>query len=920
MGSGLTFFIVIWLILGVVKPIYGQNANAELVAKAQTEGTIRVVVRLNVPFQPAGNLISGQAVLAQEQAIQQAQTSLLTTVPGYEPASVVNLRYIPYMSLTIDASGLQALLQSPQVAAIAEEGQFTLFLENSTTLIGANAVWSAGYDGTGKTVAIIDSGVDKSHWFLSGRVVAEACFSTATTIEGTPVFSTCPNGQNEQIGVGAGVPCSMPECLHGTHVAGIAAGRGTDFSGVARNASIIGINVGSRVSTILGDSLTIQFSDVAKALEHVYDLRNSFSIASINMSLGTPDVYAGVCDNADASFALVKDAVDTVRSAGIGVIAATGNSGNATGISMPACLSNTISVGATSAEPGTQDRFAAFSNSSSELDLLAPGISINSSAPNNAMASLGGTSMAAPHVAGAWAVLKQAAPSASIDTILNALKNTGIPLTDPRNSIVTPRIQVEAAAAALTGQPVFPPTNDLLAYPVVITSQSFADHLLTRTSNNQTGVPALSGSCSGVSIGKDVWYRYDSTAAESLTLQTQGSAFDTVIAVWTGFPGTPALVGCNDNIAGSTQSRLTFSAANGTSYYIQVGGKGGANGLLRLDMGRGLTHDLITNAKVVGKLPYRDDANTDATGASGDPQPSCIPAWFGPLNSVWYRYTATGNDRIMIDTVGSDYNSLLSVWQGTPGNLTEVACLDDIFFDALSAESTWELNAQVSLQVTSGTTYYIMASGKEAFFTNDPSGELKLNIRRLLEAVPSPLSTPMLLAPVNLFQTLQPQPTLVWNPSPNAFTYELQFGLNNPPSSTPIRTGNTNFTPFSPLVTTTYYWRVRSVGSTNNTSDWSETRQFTVISPENSAPQRNLFTTSTPTLTWSRVNTATAYEIEVAKDAGFVNRVYHNNAVISPEIMVGPLQPGTYYFRVRALNGTTASAWSTFDSFVIAQP
>lgn len=832
LGSGLTFFIVMWLALGIIKPIYGQDTNAELVAKAQTEGTIRVVVRLNVPFQPAGNLISGQAVLAQEQAIQQAQTSLLATVPGYEPTSVVNLRYIPYMSLTIDASGLQALLQSPQVAAVAEEGQFTLFLENSTTLIGANAVWSAGYDGTGKTVAIIDSGVDKNHWFLSGRVVAEACFSTTTTIEGTPVFSTCPNGQNEQIGAGAGMPCSMPECLHGTHVAGIAAGRGTDFSGVARNASMIGINVGSRVSTILGDSLTIQFSDVAKALEHVYNLRNSFSIASVNMSLGTNDVYAGVCDNADASFALVKDAVDTVRSAGIGVIAATGNSGNATGISMPACLSNTISVGATSAEPGTQDRFAAFSNSSSELDLLAPGISINSSAPNNAMASLGGTSMAAPHVAGAWAVLKQAAPSASIDTILNALKNTGIPLTDPRNSIVTPRIQVEAAAAALSGSSVSPPLNDLQTNAAIIPVQPFFAHLLTRSSTDQAGLPALTGGCSGVTIGKDVWYRYNATTVETLTLQTQGSSFDTIIAVWTGFPGTPTLAACNDNIvAGNTQSRLTFMTTAGTNYFIQVGGKSGANGLLRFDLGRGATNDTINNAKIVGQLPYRDAVNTDATGATGDPHPSCIPSWYNTLNSVWYSFTATGNDRIMIDTGGSDYNTMLSVWRGNPANpasLTEVACHDDIYFDALADESTWELNAQISLQVASGTTYYILASGKEAFFTNDPSGELKLNIRRLL------------VAPI--------------------------------------------------------------------------------INPVGAAPQRNYFTTLTPTLTWSRVSTATAYEIEIAKDAGFVNRVYHNNAVISPEITVGPLQPGTYYFRVRTLNGTTASAWSTIDSFVIAQP
>src|SRR5204862_771645 len=108
-------------------------------------------------------------------------------------------------------------------------------LAQSVPLVQGDQAWSAGYDGTGRVVAIVDTGVDKSHPFLLNKVVAEACFSSFAAGHST---SLCPNGQSQQIGVGAGVPCGPLNlgCWHGTHVAGIAAGNGDQagqtFSGV----------------------------------------------------------------------------------------------------------------------------------------------------------------------------------------------------------------------------------------------------------------------------------------------------------------------------------------------------------------------------------------------------------------------------------------------------------------------------------------------------------------------------------------------------------------------------------------------------------------------------------------------------------------------------------------------------------------
>ena len=72
----------------------------------------------------------------------------------------------------------------------------------------------------GQTIAVLDTGVDKRHPFLSGKIVSEACYSTTNV--GSQVSSVCPGGVQESTAPGSGVPCdlSISGCYHGTHVAG----------------------------------------------------------------------------------------------------------------------------------------------------------------------------------------------------------------------------------------------------------------------------------------------------------------------------------------------------------------------------------------------------------------------------------------------------------------------------------------------------------------------------------------------------------------------------------------------------------------------------------------------------------------------------------------------------------------------------
>jgi subtilisin family serine protease len=391
--------------------------------KASREGGVRLIVKLAAPFTPEGRLDSIQA-LDQRQAIDRAQDAVLRQLEGRNAKVHARFKHIPFLALEVDAAALDVLARLPQVAAIQEDVLEKPHLASSTAVIGAGVAWASGLTGAGQVIAVLDTGVDKTHPFFSSgpqnKVVSEACYSSTT---GTSAFdnkSLCPGGVQESTAPGSGVNCSFSGCEHGTHVAGIAAGDdgvGPNF-GVARGASIIAIQVfsGSCGGFCLGGSFV---SDQIKGLERVYELADDFHIAAVNMSLGSDLFFSRA--SCDAANLARKAAIDNLRSLDIATVASSGNSFfSFGGISAPACISSAISVGATDDD----DNIAPFSNIAPFLDLMAPGVSVVSSVPGGGTASFDGTSMAAPHVAGAWAVLKQAHPSATVSDLLAILRES----------------------------------------------------------------------------------------------------------------------------------------------------------------------------------------------------------------------------------------------------------------------------------------------------------------------------------------------------------------------------------------------------------------------------------------------------------------------------------------------------------------
>src|SRR5207302_8581354 len=139
----------------------------------------------------------------------------------------------------------------------------------------------------------------------------------------------------------------------------------------------------------------------------------------------------------------------SLRAAKIATVVASGNNGFTNALSSPACISTAVSVGSTGDGSGDTplDNVSSFSNHATFLSLLAPGDLITSSVPGGGFDSFEGTSMATPHVAGAFAILKQASPTATVSQILGALQSTGASVT--RNSITKPRIRMLNALAEL---------------------------------------------------------------------------------------------------------------------------------------------------------------------------------------------------------------------------------------------------------------------------------------------------------------------------------------------------------------------------------------------------------------------------------------------------------------------------------------
>jgi hypothetical protein len=341
------------------------------------------------------------------------------------------------------------------VAAVTESTAYHLQLDRSARVIDAPLLWGPTFStvGQGVKIGIVDDGIEQSHPFFNpagytmpaGFPKGQTRFTTAKVIVARAFPPPRPGYAR------ASEPFDPDLSFHATHVAGIAAGdRGTaaagrQLAGIAP-AAYIGNYKAYTVPAESYGGLNGNSPEVAAAVEAA--VRDGMDV--INLSIGQPEVTP----ERDLAVRAVNAAVD----AGVVVAVSAGNTFESVGrgsVWSPSTAANVISTAAASDDFEIADFSSSGPTPLSLLmkpDVTAPGVGILSSVPrrDGTWDSFSGTSMAAPHVAGAAALLLQRHPSWTPAQVKSALVLTGRPVTENGEEVPTTRegggmIDLEAA-------------------------------------------------------------------------------------------------------------------------------------------------------------------------------------------------------------------------------------------------------------------------------------------------------------------------------------------------------------------------------------------------------------------------------------------------------------------------------------------
>jgi subtilisin-like proprotein convertase family protein len=428
-----------------VQPISASEApkaDARLLrALNQSSGEVRVIVGVR-DGTPSARALLAAPDPAGERARRIRRLAAQKRLSGQVPQSEFRVRHF-YESFSLLAGratrdGVVRLSHREDVAWVTLDGTRRIFQgtpQAAAVLIRSDQANAVGATGAGLSVAVIDTGVDYTVSQLGG-----GGFPNAKVIGG---FDAADEDNDPM------------DCLgHGTSVSGIVAGP----AGVAPDAKIVAIKVfASNDKSNSACSETAFVSDMIQGISFAISHKAEFNIAAINMSLGaepeSDDV--GYCDSTEPAEAI---AIDAAAAADLPVVVSAGNGGFLHALAAPACLSSAVSVGAVYSLSSplvgwsactdtsvTPDLVVCFSNSNTNLSLLAPGAFWSTVSKGGVtVPNFAGTSPAAAAASGAIALLRQVRPSLSGFGAVGVLRSTGSAVTDPRNGIVTPRVDTLA--------------------------------------------------------------------------------------------------------------------------------------------------------------------------------------------------------------------------------------------------------------------------------------------------------------------------------------------------------------------------------------------------------------------------------------------------------------------------------------------
>lgn len=578
---------------------------------------------------------------------------------------------VEFDGVVTEASSPEDLLESGQLWGLRNTG---LLGGTPGADIGVYAGWAIQPDAHDVVVAVLDSGISSTHRDLDGVLwVNENEISNGVDSDA--------NGYVDDLhGIDLLRGFGFPEDTygHGSHVAGIIAGNGDAHGGA------VGIAPGVRLMPLrfLSGSNGGVISDAVTGI--LYAIENSADIINISWSTTYPS-------NA------LREALEAARDAGILIVAAAGNeAANLDHYSVyPAAyrLANVVIVGATD----RNDQLAEFSNfGATSVHLLAPGKNILSAGIESTdfLENRSGTSMAAAHVSGLFAVLRSHHPADSTTELVNRLINgaeriealAGVALSGSRASL-------PGALGAASG-----PTNNHIeaAFQSQLGQVVWSGN--SRYASDDPAAPEA--------LPESVWHRWSPSVGGAAKLRLDAD-FSAEFAIYEELSeGGLALL----NSGGAGEN--SFTVNGGDSYLVAVAGAGGAAGDYRLSLSIPPENNLRGGAHIIDVFPGVYEAtNLGANIATGEPPHANVASF----QTVWWRWTASYSGSVQISTEGSDFDTVLAVYLSGPHDeYTEIAADDD---DGLSHTSA------VHFYADSGTTYDIVVGGYR-----DAAGQIQLSM------------------------------------------------------------------------------------------------------------------------------------------------------------------------------------------------
>lgn len=508
-------------------------------------------------------------------------------------ADIENLREYSHLPIRFKRfhsyAALTRLLSQAGVKAIYENRQLHPVLTSSLALINQPAVSSAGEQGSGATVAVIDTGVDITNSAFGACTAANTPSNNCRVVVSNDIASP-----------------AYTDHSHGTNVSAI-------VLGVAPQSKIAMLNV-------FGSTGSAYDSDILTAINWAISNKSTYNIVAINMSLGDGQAYTTTCP-ANAAGGTESSAITRAKNAGISVAVAAGNEARTAALSSPACAPDAISVGAVydsnfgavnagvcTDNSTAPDQIACFSNRANYMTLFAPGVFVTAGGITES-----GTSQATPHVAGSIAVLRSAFPNETLAQTLARLTSTGAPISFTSNSVTVTKPRVNLLEAAR-------PANNNFANAATLSSSSGTGTGVSLLANKEAGEPNHAGNAGGASV----WWKWVAPAAGQVSLDTHGSNFDTLLAVYQGAAvSTLTSVASNDNdgTAGNV-SGLLFQAVANQTYYFAVDGANGASGTPTLNWSVNTTAKANLSISLTGPSSITlGDSNTyTMTVANAGPQ------------------------------------------------------------------------------------------------------------------------------------------------------------------------------------------------------------------------------------------------------------------------------------------------------------